>query len=139
MSIGMMRSASASPFDTPDCGALGHSDGSVTWRVWAPNASSAELVLYSAGAPENVQRRLPMQPEPHGYFSHVEAEVLEGQRYAFRLGGGPERPDPVSRWQPDGVHRPSAVLRLNDFKWSENDWPGLPRERLVIYELHVGT
>src|SRR5262249_40518230 len=130
MSICMMASQSAVPFDTPPCGALAHSDGSVTWRVWAPAAASAELVLYGA-VPE--RRPGAMQREPHGYFKHIEPHVPEGQRYAFRLGNGPERPDPASRWQPEGVHRPSAVVRLDRFEWSENDWPGLPRERLVIY------
>jgi len=80
-----------------------------------------------------------MQPEPGGYFAHSEPEAVDGQRYSFRLAGGLERPDPASRWQPEGVHRPSAVVRLDRFEWSEAGWSGLSRENLVIYELHVGT
>jgi maltooligosyltrehalose trehalohydrolase len=80
-----------------------------------------------------------MEREADGYFAQTEQGVAEGQRYGFRLDRGPERPDPASRWQPDGVHRPSAVIWLDRFGWSEEDWPGIPRESLVIYELHAGT
>jgi maltooligosyltrehalose trehalohydrolase len=80
-----------------------------------------------------------MTPEESGYFLHTETGVADGQRYAYRLDGGPERPDPVSLWQPDGVHQPSAVLRPEHFTWSDAGWRGIPREDLVFYELHVGT
>ena len=63
----------------------------------------------------------------------------EGQRYAFRLDGGPERPDPCSLWQPEGVHGPSAVVRPDRFAWTDGGWKGVRREDLVFYELHVGT
>jgi maltooligosyltrehalose trehalohydrolase len=120
----------------PPCGALTLPGGSVCWRVWSPQARSMELVLY----PEPGECRiLEMKPEPGGYFVHTEPDVEEGQRYAFRIDRGPERPDPMSRWQPDGVHLPSAVFRTDGFKWSEGDWTGLSRKELVIYELHVGT
>jgi maltooligosyltrehalose trehalohydrolase len=82
---------------------------------------------------------LPMEQEGDGYFRRTEAGVAAGQHYAYRLDGGPERPDPASRWQPDGVHGPSAVVRPADIAWSDRDWKGLPREELVFYELHVGT
>jgi maltooligosyltrehalose trehalohydrolase len=80
-----------------------------------------------------------MEPEQPGYFRHVEPHVPDGQRYAYRLDGGPERPDPCSLWQPEGVHRPSAVVRTADFRWTDGAWKGLPREDLVFYEVHVGT
>src|SRR5262249_42597920 len=50
-----------------------------------------------------------------------------------------ERPDPCSPWQPDGVHRPSAVLFPDRFAWTDHDWKGVARQDLVFYELHVGT
>jgi maltooligosyltrehalose trehalohydrolase len=80
-----------------------------------------------------------MESEERGYFRLVRPAVPEGQRYAYRLDGGPERPDPASLWQPDGVHAPSAVFRPGDFRWSDAGWKGLPREDLVFYELHVGA
>jgi maltooligosyltrehalose trehalohydrolase len=81
----------------------------------------------------------PMAAEPCGYFRHEESDIAEGQRYAYRLDGGPERPDPVSLWQPDGVHQPSAVLFPERFAWHEGAWAGVRREDLVLYELHVGA
>ena len=51
-----------------------------------------------------------MTPEGGGYFVHRQAQADEGLRYAFKLADGREYPDPASRWQPDGVHRPSAVF-----------------------------
>src|SRR4051794_3110166 len=89
------------------CGALGQPDGSVRWRVWAPKAERAELVLIDGDR----RRAYPLEREQRGFFSSPALEVHEGQRYAYRLNNGPERPDPASLWQPDGVHTPSAVVR----------------------------
>ena len=110
-------------------------DGLVRWRVWAPRAAAVELVLVDGPRPGS----RPMRRAEEGSFQYVEAGIREGQRYAYRLDGGPERPDPCSPWQPDGVHRPSAVLFPERFAWDERGWTGLPREELVFYELHVGT
>jgi maltooligosyltrehalose trehalohydrolase len=85
------------------------------------------------------RRALPMEREGGGFFRHWEAGVGEGQRYAYRLDGGPERPDPCSLWQPEGVHGPSAVVRTDRFAWADKAWRGVRREDLVFYELHVGT
>ena len=114
---------------------MGFPDGSVLFRVWAPAAQRVGLVLIDGAA----RREVAMQPEAGGYHRHEEAGVPEGRRYAFRLDGGPERPDPCSLWQPDGVHGPSAVVRPDRFAWTDGGWKGVRREDLVFYELHVGT
>ncbi len=80
-----------------------------------------------------------MERELSGHFVQQLDGTSEGQRYGFRLNGGPLRPDPASRWQPEGVHRPSAVFCPEHFFWTDQDWHGVPRDELVIYELHVGT
>jgi maltooligosyltrehalose trehalohydrolase len=49
------------------------------------------------------------------------------------------RPDPVSRRQPDGVHEASAVVKPDDFAWTDGAWRGVEMTKLVIYELHVAT
>ncbi len=120
---------------TRSCGALAQADGSVRWRVWAPKAKQVDLVLIH-GDHRDVR---PLEPEEHGYFSGTAADVPDGQRYAYRLDGGPERPDPASLSQPDGVHGPSAVVRPGNFAWSDQGWKGVRRQDLVFYELHVGT
>ena len=119
----------------PECGALFQEDGSVRWRLWAPKAERVDLVLSDGGT----RVIHPMRREERGYFTIEKDQVQSGQRYAYRLNGGPERPGPASRWQPDGVSRPSAVLCLDEFHWTDAGWSGIPREGLVFYELHVGT
>jgi maltooligosyltrehalose trehalohydrolase len=116
-------------------GAVALPDGSVCWRVWAPRAKVVELVLLDGDA----RRPVLMEKGERGFFHHVEQNVPAGQRYFYRLDGGPERPDPASLWQPEGVHRPSAVVRPGSFAWSDQGWRGPRREDLVFYELHVGT
>jgi len=80
-----------------------------------------------------------MRPEANQCFVHCESNVDDGLRYSYLLPDGQEVPDPASRWQPDGVHAPSAVFTPDAYRWSDADWRGVRREDLVIYELHVGT
>jgi maltooligosyltrehalose trehalohydrolase len=117
------------------CGAVVSPGGSVVFRVWAPAAERVGLVLIDDGARGEVA----MRAEEGGYHRHEEADGAEGRRYAFRLDGGPERPDPCSLYQPEGVHGPSAVVRTDRFGWTDGGWKGVRREDLVIYEMHVGT
>lgn len=119
----------------PPQGALRQKDGSVLWCVWAPHARSVALVTW----PDGQRAEVEMTFGEWGYFTHRQHAVEDGLRYAYRLDGGSERPDPASRWQPDGVHRPSAVFSPESFSWSDGSWRGIPQEELVIYELHVGT
>ena len=119
------------------CGAVSLPDGSVRWRVWAPKAEDVRLILLDRTG--GGRRAVPMQREPQGSFSHTEPDVADGQRYFLSLDGGEDRPDPCSLWQPDGLQGPSAVVRPEEFRWTDRAWKGVPREDLVFYELHVGT
>jgi maltooligosyltrehalose trehalohydrolase len=89
--------------------------------------------------PAQQRRETAMTAAGHGYFIHQEPWVAEGLEYVFRLNNEGEYPDPASRWQPRGVHRPSAVFSPHAFPWSDAAWSGIAREDLVVYELHVGT
>jgi maltooligosyltrehalose trehalohydrolase len=60
-------------------------------------------------------------------------------RYWYRLDGEGPFPDPVSRYQPEGVHGPSQVVDPLGFRWSDARWRGIGLPELVVYELHVGT
>jgi maltooligosyltrehalose trehalohydrolase len=118
------------------CGAVVRSDGTVQWRVWAPRAKSVELILFGAGEQSS---KHPLSAAEHGWFSTELGGISEGQRYAYSLDGGRPIPDPASRWQPEGVHSPSAVWNPATFSWTDAGWRGVPLHELVIYELHVGT
>jgi maltooligosyltrehalose trehalohydrolase len=48
-------------------------------------------------------------------------------------------PDPCSRYQPDGPHRPSLIVDPDTFAWRDRGWPGLTMHGQVIYELHIGA
>src|SRR5713226_4994129 len=59
--------------------------------------------------------------------------------YCFELDGDRRRPDPVSRFQPHGVHGASQVVDRDAFAWTDRDWTGIALEDFIIYELHTGT
>lgn len=109
------------------------SRGGVCFRVWAPKVETVGLVAGEESAPA-----VPMQSQPGGWWELTVEAARPGERYLFELNGGQRRPDPASRWQPDGVHRASAVLNA-DHSWQDAAWPGLPLSELVLYELHTGT
>jgi maltooligosyltrehalose trehalohydrolase len=74
-----------------------------------------------------------------GVFEGTFTDVSSGDLYGYLLDGEGPFPDPASRFQPQGVHGPSAVIDPRSFAWSDDDWRGLPLEEAIVYELHVGT
>jgi maltooligosyltrehalose trehalohydrolase len=80
-----------------------------------------------------------MEPEENGYFAAFVKGLAAGARYYYSLGGGRLRPDPVSRYQPEGVHGPSEVINPDQFLWEDDGWEGIPIEEMVLYEIHTGT
>ena len=57
----------------------------------------------------------------------------------FRMPDGRNLPDPASRFQPEGVHHPSAVVDTRQFRWTDGEFQGHSLRDLIIYELHIGT
>lgn len=113
-------------------GATWLGDDRCRFVVWAPDRK-VELHLLSPR-----ERWVPMAPAERGYHEAVVEGVAPGARYRFRVDRQDERPDPASAFQPEGVHGPSEVDDPR-FSWTDADWTGLPLERYVIYEIHVGT
>lgn len=103
------------------------------FRVWAPKARSLEVHIL---APED--RLAPLKKDDRGYFQGVVPDVRPGALYLYRLDEDKERPDPASKFQPEGVHQPSQVVDPN-FPWEDGHWSGLSLYNYVIYELHLGT
>ncbi|RNI25099.1 malto-oligosyltrehalose trehalohydrolase [Flexivirga caeni] len=101
-----------------------------TFSVWAPNAhQGVELALRD--------ERIPLRR--NGDWWHVQADAAPGDRYAYLLDGGAERPDPRSLAQPDGPHSRSALVDLSAHDWADGEWAGRSLAGSVVYELHVGT
>jgi maltooligosyltrehalose trehalohydrolase len=105
------------------------------FRVWAPEAAEVDLVIEAPG-PGGVH---PMRPGRDGHFTLELSDVRPGSRYRYRVDGAGPFPDPASRFQPEGVHGPSEVIDPHAFGWRDAGWSGVPLERLVLYELHVGA
>jgi maltooligosyltrehalose trehalohydrolase len=114
-------------------GPLIHADGTTTFRLWAPNAETVRLALDDG-------RLCPMESAGGGWFTTT-VEAGHGQEYAYHLDDGPARPDPASRWQPEGVHGPSRLFDPARSQWSatEAQWRAPRLAAGVVYELHVGT
>ncbi len=64
--------------------------------------------------------------------------VEPGALYFIRLNHEVDRPDPASRFQPEGVHGPSQVTNT-EFAWGDETWRGVPIEDYILYELHIGA
>ncbi len=101
--------------------------------VWAPLIDLVEVRILS---PE--ERMVPLEKVSRGYHYGVVPGVKPGTRYSYRLDGNTERPDPASKFQPEGVHGPSQVIDPQ-FAWEALHWSGIPFSHYVLYELHVGT
>lgn len=116
-------------------GARLHDSGGATFRLWAPGAQSAELVLHAgSGAP----RPHPAEADTQGWWECTLAEAQAGNLYQWRIDGQLMVPDPASRQNPEGPHQPSAIVDPKQFEWDPT-WAGRPWHETVLYELHVGT
>jgi maltooligosyltrehalose trehalohydrolase len=100
------------------------------FELWAPKAGRVDLIID--------EQRLALQPGPRdGWWVRDVPTAADGTDYAYSLDGGPPRPDPGSRLQPDGVHGPSRVVEPRGP--ATEPWTGRPLAGSVVYELHVGT
>ncbi|HET8579725.1 MAG TPA: malto-oligosyltrehalose trehalohydrolase, partial [Nitrospiraceae bacterium] len=106
----------------------------VEFRVWAPRAKTVAVRLIGQD-----RNPLPMKQRELGYFEATVSDVGPGTRYRYVLDDQKERPDPASRFQPDGVHGASVVVDPDAFRWTDETWSGLPLAHLIMYELHTGT
>lgn len=106
-------------------------DSGVQFRVWAPATVSVEVEIVGTA-----QQRTSLQKDGEYFQGVISASV--GDRYWYWLDGTLRRPDPASRFQPEGVHGPSQIVDPA-FSWSDADWAGIALDAYIIYELHVGT
>lgn len=103
-------------------------DTGVTFRLWAPAARKASLML---DAPHDM-------PKNGDWFELHVSGVTAGARYTFKIDDDIEIADPASQFQPDDVQGASEVID-HRYDWQTPDWKGLPWEQCVFLEAHVGT
>ena len=108
-------------------------NGQCQFIVWAPVIPKVEVHIVS---PKELIA--PLVRDVQGYHQAIVQGVEPSCLYFYRLDSKKERPDPASRFQPRGVHGPSQVLDSH-FPWEDQNWPGLPLEEYIVYELHVGA
>ncbi len=103
----------------------------VHFRVWAPTHDHVTLVLESGSHT--------LEREASGHHAVFVAGIGAGTHYRFRLGESDSLvADPASRFQPNGPFGPSEVI-APEFAWTDGAWKGIPADKHVIYEMHVGT
>lgn len=113
----------------------------VRFTVWAPLAEAVTVEIVS-----RPERMVALAPVDKGYHQGVADDVEPGAWYFYRLHKRDatgksridRRPDPASRFQPEGVHGPSQVVSRT-FDWQENCWHGRSLSRYIIAEVHVGV
>ncbi len=109
--------------------------GGARFRLWAPGARTVSVVLHDGrAAGTHILGR-----DDEGVYDRIVDGAAAGDRYGYSIDGGDPRPDPASRFQPDGVHGPSQVVDPSAFSWTDTAWRGRSARDLVLYELHVGT
>ncbi len=96
------------------------------FKLWAPRPKNVSLVLGEAVTP--------LDRSGDGWWSGP--EIPPGTDYAIQLDGERVRPDPRSRWQPEGVHGRSRAITVTR---EAMPFIAVPLDRAVIYELHIGT
>jgi maltooligosyltrehalose trehalohydrolase len=80
-----------------------------------------------------------MTKTAEGYFTATAPGASPGEPYYFYVDDRGPFPDPASRFQPEGVHGPSAIINPARYRWHDQEWIGLALEEIVFYELHVGA
>ena len=104
--------------------------------MWAPACTRVEVLLERA---KGGRITVALESESEGFFSGELPDAQSGDRYQFVLEGDRVRPDPVSRFQPEGPHGPSEIIDPAAFHWTDANWPGVTPVGQVLYEMHVGT
>ncbi len=107
-------------------------DGTASVHVWAPACRRVDFTIDGGAS-------YPLTRGDDGVFIGSIAGVQPGARYWYRLDGTDLRPDPASRFQPDGPHGPSEIVDPQAFRWTDAGWKGVQPTGQVLYEMHVGT
>jgi len=124
-----MRCSHEMPF-----GASLRPGGGARFRLWAPQATRADVVLV-AGAVTHIH---PAEADADGWWECEVDEAAAGTLYQWRIDGELHVPDPASRQNPHGPHAPSCIVDATQFEWDAG-WAGRPWREVVLYEMHVGT
>ncbi len=104
------------------------------FTIWAPLLESLDLKILSP-----VEKLVPMKNVDRGYWRAQVDDLGPGSRYLYRINDEHDKPDPVSFYQPDGVHEASEIIDHGKYRWEDISWKGHKLEEMIFYETHIGT
>jgi maltooligosyltrehalose trehalohydrolase len=104
-------------------------DEHAEFRVWAPRAETVQLRL--------ADETLAMTDAGYGVHE-ILVQTMPGVDYQYIIDGQP-LPDPLTRWQPEGLRGPSRLFDARALPGAHDGFAPAAGDDLVIYELHVGT
>ncbi len=108
----------------------------VTFRVWAPNASSVQVGGDFSGW-SNLEPFL--QPEgTSGVWSADYSGIEEGAAYKFKLNDSTWKSDPRGRWINQAEYGNAQIVKSKSVS-NHTASCFIPEAERVIYELHPGT
>jgi 1,4-alpha-glucan branching enzyme len=117
-------------------GAIPYPEGT-TFRVWAPHADK----VFVTGTFNNWSKTSnPLASEGNGYWSTDVSGAKAGDQYTYIITNGPNqfpRIDPYARDVTSSVG--NGVIHKPDFHWGSDAYEMPPLNKLVIYEMHIGT
>ncbi len=118
-------------------GAIIH-EGGVAFRVWAPHAEEVSVIgefnRWNA-------RQNPLQSEGNGYWVGNVPEAKVGQGYRFWLqtaNGEVTRIDPYARAVTNSIGN-GIIYAPNSFEWEGDNFHIEAWNKLIIYEMHIGS
>ena len=120
----------------PGMGALPH-EGGTAFRVWAPNAEAVHVVGAFNDWSDDAS---PMTAEDGGYWYADIDGAKPGDEYKFRITGPHgefTRIDPYAREVTNSVG--NGVVPDPDYDWAGDQFEMPDWNKLVVYELHIGT
>lgn len=112
-------------------------DGVTTFRVWAPNAKSVEIIGEYNGWHATSNDRLALDPNT-GIWSLSAKRSLPKGAYQFLINGQLTKRDPYARAVTAGGNK-SVFYDPYAFDWEGVTAPAVPLEDLIIFEMHIGT
>ncbi|RWZ78167.1 MAG: 1,4-alpha-glucan branching protein [Candidatus Microsaccharimonas sossegonensis] len=110
----------------------------VDFRVWAPFAQSVHVLILN----DFNWHETPLTSEENGYWSGTVKDAQPGKSYKYRLttqdGKTIDRNDPRSRQLTVSDNGDSVIIDP-EYDWEDTVSPIIPKEKRIIYELHIGT